>query len=110
MRYFYKTTEEHHVTSESEAIKLIEEAKQDNRFQLLKSTTDYKTIKVKGEIEGEYWIVKLTKQFTDAKYPDCNVKVEYIIDNGTFPEPRNVESNYNEGDFEEDEDDDESMY
>lgn len=107
MKYLCRTTEEYHVTSENEAIKVIEEAKADKRFQVLKSTTDYKTIKVKGEVEGEYWVVKITKQFTDLKEPDCTVKVTYDIDEGVFPSPIIAESAFNDGEYEDDIEEDE---
>lgn len=110
MSYLIKTTEEYRVSSEAEAAKLIEEAKNDNRFMLLKSSTTYKNIKEKKEIVEEYWICTLVKQFTDAKYPDCTVSVTYAVDNGFFPSPVNVaESAYNEGD-DDYEDDDEGEF
>lgn len=87
MSYLCKTTEVYRVNSENDAAKLIEEAKQDGRFQLLKSTTEYKTIKEKKEIVEEYWLVTLVKQFTDHKEPDCSVTVNYIVERGWFPAP-----------------------
>ena len=45
MAYLTKTTEVYRVGSENEAANLIEEAKKDSRFTLLKSSTVYKTIK-----------------------------------------------------------------
>lgn len=106
MSYLIKTTEEYRVNSEAEAARVIEEAKNDKRFTLLKSQTAYKTIKEKKEIVEEYWLCTLVKQFTDAKYPDCTVSVIYNVDQGVFPEPKINESSFNEGDFE-DEDDEE---
>lgn len=85
----FRTTEEHTVTSESEAARIIAEAKRDNRFTLTKSSTVYKPIKQKGEIVDEYWITTLVKQFTDPKYPDCTVTVNYTVDNGVFPSTEN---------------------
>lgn len=87
MSYLCKVTEDHRVGSEAEAAKIIEEAKRDKRFTLLKSSTVYKTIKKKKEIVEEYWVTTLVKQFTDSKYPDCMVSVEYTVDEGFFPEP-----------------------
>ena len=52
-RYLCQTQEIYRVGSEAEAAKLIEEAKADNRFTLLKSSTEYKTVKSKGEIVDE---------------------------------------------------------
>lgn len=89
MDYITKVTEEHRVGSEDEAARLIEAAKKDNRFTVLKSSTVYKTIKEKKEIVEEYWLTTLVKQFTDAKEPDCTVTIEYKVDNGVFPMPIN---------------------
>ena len=86
-KYLCQTQEIYRVNSEAEAAKLIEEAKSDNRFTLLKSSTEYKTVKSKGEIIDEYWKTTLTKLFTDLKEPDCSVDVTYTVENGYFPEP-----------------------
>lgn len=91
-QYLCQTQEIYRVNSEKEAAALIEAAKTDNRFTLLKSSTEYKTVKAKGEIVDEYWKVTLVKYFTDLKEPDCNVNVEYSI--GTcFPSVNEVEAN-----------------
>ena len=91
-QYLCQTQEIYRVNSEKEAAALIEAAKTDNRFTLLKSSTEYKTVKAKGEIVDEYWKVTLVKYFTDLKEPDCNVSVEYSI--GTrFPSVNEVEAN-----------------
>ena len=91
-QYLCQTQEIYRVNSEKEAAALIEAAKTDNRFTLLKSSTEYKTVKAKGEIVDEYWKVTLVKYFTDLKEPDCNVSVENSI--GTcFPSVNEVEAN-----------------
>lgn len=91
-QYLCQTQEIYRVNSEKEAAALIEAAKTDNRFTLLKSSTEYKTVKAKGEIVDEYWKVTLVKYFTDLKEPDCNVSVKYSI--GTcFPSVNEVEAN-----------------
>ena len=89
MAYLTKITEEYRVNSENEVTELIENAKKDNRFNVIKQSTVYKTIKEKKEIVDEYWICTLVKQFTDPKEPDCMVTVDYTIDNGFFPSPVN---------------------
>lgn len=86
-RYLCQTQEIYRVNSEAEAASLIEEAKSDKRFTLLKSSTEYKTIKSKGEIVDEYFKVTLVKYFTDLKEPDCSVEVSYSVEEGYFPEP-----------------------
>ena len=84
-KYLCQTQEIYRVGSEAEAANLIEAAKKDNTFTLLKSSTEYKTIKAKGEIVDEYWKTTLVKHFTDLKEPDCTVSVDYTVDQGYFP-------------------------
>ena len=84
-KYLCQTQEIYRVDSEAEAAKLIDDAKKDNTFTLLKSSTEYKTIKAKGEIVDEYWKTTLVKHFTDLKEPDCTVSVDYTVDQGYFP-------------------------
>ena len=84
-KYLCQTQEIYRVDSEAEAANLIEAAKKDNTFTLLKSSTEYKTVKEKGEIVEEYWKTTLVKYFTDLKKPDCTVKVNYDVSGGCFP-------------------------
>ena len=59
-----KRTEEYVVDSEEDAIKLIQNFKDDaekNGYILGASGYTYKTKKAKGEIIGEVWICKITK-------------------------------------------------
>lgn len=84
-KYLCQVQEIYRVGSEAEAANLIEAAKKDNTFTLLKSSTEYKTIKAKGEIVDEYWKTTLVKHFTDLKEPDCTVSVDYTVDQGYFP-------------------------
>ena len=86
-KYLCQVQEIYRVNSEAEAARLIEEAKSDNRFTLLKSSTEYKTVKAKGEIVDEYWKTTLVKHFTDLKEPDCSVDVSYEVEQGYFPDP-----------------------
>jgi hypothetical protein len=86
-RYLCQTQEIYRVGTEEEAAKLIEEAKLDKRFTLLKSSTEYKTVKSKGEIVDEYYKTTLVKHFTDLKEPDCSVEVTYNVEQGYFPDP-----------------------
>jgi hypothetical protein len=90
-KYLCQTQEIYRVSSEAEAAKLIEEAKLDNRFTLLKSSTEYKTVKSKGEIVDEFYKTTLVKHFTDLKEPDCSVDVDYTVNNGYFPDPVTTE-------------------
>lgn len=87
MKYLCQVQEIYRVDSEAEAAALIEEAKSDYRFTLLKSSTEYKTVKAKGEIVDEYWKTTLVKHFTELKEPDRTVEVNYHVEDGVFPEP-----------------------
>lgn len=86
-KYLCQVQEIYRVDSEAEAASLIEEAKLDHRFTLLKSSTEYKTVKAKGEIIDEYWKTTLVKHFTDLKEPDTTVEVRYDVQMGAFPDP-----------------------
>ena len=96
-KYLCQTQEIYRVGSEAEAASLIEEAKIDKRFTLLKSSTEYKTIKQKGEIVDEYWKVTLVKYFTDLKEPECYAEVDYTVEAGAFPDPVNSTIEESEG-------------
>lgn len=95
-KYLCQVQEVYRVDSEKEAATLIEEAKADGRFTLMKSSTEYKTVKAKGEIVDEYWKVTLVKHFTDLKEPDCSVDIVYSVSDGAFPSPIEKEDNENE--------------
>ena len=57
MKYLIQTVETYRVDSESEAEQLIQEAKKDTKFDLLKSSTEKKDVKAKGEIIDTYYKV-----------------------------------------------------
>lgn len=78
-KYLLKTTEEHRADNESEAAMLIENAKQDNRYELTKYSSVYKERKQKGEVIDSYYLVTLVKTFDDAKNPCGEASVEYKI-------------------------------
>lgn len=86
-KYLCQVQEIYRVDSEAEAAALIEEAKSDHRFTLLKSSTEYKTVKAKSEIVDEFWKTTLVKHFTELKEPDRTVEVSYHVEEGVFPEP-----------------------
>jgi len=94
-KYLCQVQEVYRVDSEAEAAALIEEAKSDHRFTLLKSSTEYKTVKAKGEIVDEYWKTTLVKHFTELKEPDRTVEVNYHVEDGVFPDPIEGEEDEN---------------
>ena len=98
--YITRVTEEHYLTSEKEAAELIEKAKKDSRFTLLKSSTEYKPIKEKKEIVDEMWKTTLVKVFNDDwKNPVATIKIDYTIDHGAFPDPVLKEDEDEEDEF-----------
>ena len=81
MRYLIKVTEQYRCDTEEEAKELIENAKSNKMFTLVKYNNEVKITKVKGEVVDEWRRVTLTKQFTSEKDPDDNVYVKYGYSN-----------------------------
>lgn len=79
MKYLIQTVETYRVDSESEAEQLIQEAKKDTKFDLLKSSTEKKDVKAKGEIIDTYYRVQLNKGFNEIKEPETDVRIIYEV-------------------------------
>lgn len=77
MAHLIKTTEVYRVETEEEAKKFIEEQKQNDAYEMIKYSSEYKTKKAKGEIEDEWFRVTLVKNFDDEKEPIGSVKINY---------------------------------
>lgn len=77
MKYLLAVTEKYRVSSEDEALKFIDEAKNDKSYVLNKYTTQKKEVKQKGEIIDEYVVVSLTKIFNNEKEPTDEIVVSY---------------------------------
>lgn len=77
MKYLLAVTEKYRVSSEDEALKFIDEAKNDKSYVLNKYTTQKKEVKQKGEIVDEYVVVSLTKIFNNEKEPTDEIVVSY---------------------------------
>ena len=88
MKYLLKTVETYRVATEDEAKKLIEDAKKDRNFTLVKYLSEMKEQKSKGEVIDSWYRVTLTKAFTDEKEPDTTVIVNYQSYAGAFPSPK----------------------
>lgn len=76
--YLIKVTEQYRCDTENEARNLIEEAKQNHQYTVIKSSSEIKTLKQKGEIVDEWRRVMITKEFTSEKEPDTQLKPEYM--------------------------------
>lgn len=77
MKYLINTTETYRVSTEEEATSLINDAKNEANYVLLKYSTQYKEKKSKGEVIDFYWKVILVKEFTSEKEPERDINVEY---------------------------------
>ena len=71
-KYLLRTTEVYRVDTELEASRLIEEAKKDNTYELIKYTNEHKVKK-----EDEYEKVSLVKEFNEEKDPISYVEPVY---------------------------------
>lgn len=80
MSYLIKVTEQYRCNTEIEAKRLIEKSKQDSRYTVVKSSSEIKTLKQKGEIVDEWYRVLITKEFCQEKEPDCELRPEYVED------------------------------
>lgn len=81
-KYLISTCETYRIDTESEVLKEIEIAKNDNRFILHKYTSERKDVKSKGEVIDSYYKVTFTKVFDDIKNPAGEASIEYK--NGAF--------------------------
>ena len=79
MKFLISTTEIYRVDSEAEAEQLIQDAKTDDKFDLLKYTTEKKDIKLKGEIVDTDFKVSLNKAFNELKEPLNEVDINYEV-------------------------------
>ena len=87
MKYLIKSVETYRVATEAEAAQVIEEAKKDTRFALVKYESVHKEKKAKGEVIDEWCRVTLHKVFNDEVEPDSYVKINYEKQAGFFPSP-----------------------
>ena len=79
MRYLIQVTETYRVDSEDQVKEMIEEAKADNRFLLLKYTSQYKERKAKGEVIDSWYKVTFTKGFCDERDPEATAEIDYKV-------------------------------
>lgn len=79
MAYLITTTETYRVDSETEVAKIIEDAKNDNKYELTKYSSTVKETKQKGEVIDSWYRLTLTKQFCSEKEPSGKTQVYYGI-------------------------------
>lgn len=80
--YLIKVTEQYRCDTEQEAKTLIDEAKQNHQYTVIKSSNEIKTLKQKGEIVDEWRRVIITKEFTSEKEPDSTIMPNYEEEEG----------------------------
>lgn len=78
-KYLVSTIETYRVDNESEAARVIEEAKESDCYILGKYSSEHKERKSKGEIIDEYYKITLTKLFNDIKEPTTTLEINYEV-------------------------------
>jgi endo-1,4-beta-D-glucanase Y len=78
--YLITTTEVYRVISESAAQKLIDEAKTDSSYDLVKYNCEHKERKAKGDVIDDWFKVTLFKKFTDEKEPEVMTNIIYEVE------------------------------
>ena len=82
--YLIKVTEQYRCDTETEAKKLIEEAKENHQYTVVKSSDEIKTLKQKGEIVDEWRRVTITKEFNQEKEPESYIMPMYTEDRDEY--------------------------
>ncbi len=75
--FLIKVTEQYRCGTESEAKSLLEEAKKNHMYSVIKSSDEIKTVKQKGEVVDEWHRVTITKEFNNEKEPEQFVMPSY---------------------------------
>lgn len=78
-KYLITATEVYRVSTQSEVDSIIEKAKKDDSFQLVKYNCEYKERKAKGEVIDDWYKLTLIKSFNDEKDPERYVEVTYEV-------------------------------
>ena len=94
MKYLIEVTEVYRVDTEREAAALIEEAKKQKEYVLLKYSSIQKERKEKKEVVETWFKVSLVKRFTSEKEPEDQYNILY----------KNIAYGDKEGALDEDED------
>ena len=79
-KYLISTTEVYRVISEKAAQDLIDEAKADSSYDLVKYNCEHKERKQKGDVIDDWFKVTLFKKFTDEKDPTVLTNIIYEVD------------------------------
>ena len=75
--YLIKVVEQYRCDTEAQAEALINAAKEDGQYTVVKSSSEIKTTKSKGEVINEWRRVFITKEFTSEKEPTEQIAISY---------------------------------
>lgn len=78
-KYLITTTETYRVDSEQAVEAILNDARNDSSYTLLKHSSVYKERKEKGDVVDYWYRLTLTKGFTDEKDPDRQVQINYEV-------------------------------
>lgn len=78
-KYLITTTETYRVDSEEAVEAILEDAKNDSNYTLVKYSSTYKEKKEKGDVVDYWYRLTLTKAFTEEKDPDRDVQITYGV-------------------------------
>ena len=78
-KYLITTTETYRVDSEEQVEAILEEAKNDSNYTLVKYSSTYTERKAQGDVVDYWYRLTLTKAFTDEKEPDRDVQITYGV-------------------------------
>ena len=84
MTYLIKVTEQYRCDTAEEAKQLIEDAKKNGQYTVIKSSDEIKNCKSKGEVVDEWHRVLLTKEFNEEKMPESYVMPKYAEDRDEY--------------------------
>jgi hypothetical protein len=78
-KYLITTTETYRVDSEEAVEAILEDAKNDSNYTLVKYSSTYKEKREKGDVVDYWYRLTLTKAFTEEKDPDRDVQITYGV-------------------------------
>lgn len=76
-KYLTKVVETYRVDTDEEVTRMIEEAKQSNKYELAKYTSEFKEVKQKGEVVDSFYLLSEVKVFNDPKDPYSDIEIHY---------------------------------
>lgn len=78
-KYLIKVTEEYRADTEAEADEILKAAREDEMYEIKKSTKTKKETKAKGEVVDEWFNVSITKIFDSEKEPTGTARILYDL-------------------------------